>query len=53
MELAYRAGELQHGVIPDLEMKLARKRAVVEESEPPMLSEEVSEENIAQVNRPG
>jgi len=46
-----KAGELQHGIIPDLERKLkaASLGGRGDGEEAPMLSEEVSEESVAQV----
>ena len=46
-----KAGELQHGIIPDLERKLkaASSGERGDGGEPPMLSAEVSEESVAQV----
>ena len=43
-----KAGELQHGVIPGLEAKLRTKQEGSQE-EAPMLSDKVSEEDVAQV----
>jgi hypothetical protein len=49
------AGEIQHGVIPDLERRLELHREAAKlgkGDEAPMLSEEVTEESIAQVRQP-
>lgn len=49
------AGEIQHGVVPDLERRLELHREAAKlgkGDEAPMLSEEVTEESIAQVRQP-